>query len=94
MIKEVILQGGYVRCPICDNAFKWSYELKLITNSDFKKSNITSPATTSTPHNYITHTATIDGKVRFFIGCEKCGVTIETDAMELMNLDNYNLNKA
>ena len=28
------------------------------------------------------------------IGCEKCGVTIETDAMELINRDNYNLNKA
>lgn len=24
---ETIMQGGYVKCPICGNAFKWSYKL-------------------------------------------------------------------
>ena len=90
---ETIMQGGYVRCPICGNAFKWSYKLGLISSANWEIMNKAPTVIESTPHRYITHVATADGKVRFLVGCDKCGVSIETHAMELTNKDNYNSNK-
>ena len=94
MLKEVILQGGYAKCPICGYDFKWSYKLELISSPKLEDANKAPTVKYSTPHKYITHTVTVDGNVRFFIGCEKCGVNIETNTMELINQDNYNSNKA
>ena len=93
MLKDVILQGGYVKCPICGNTFKWSYKLELLHSPEMERMNKAPTAIYSTPHKYISHIATADGNVRFFIGCEKCGVSIETEAMELINKENYEQNK-
>lgn len=93
MLEDVILQGGAVRCPICGNAFKWSYKLELIHSPELSSMNKAPTAIHSTPHRYISHIATVDNKVRFAISCIRCGVTIETGTMELINKENYEQNR-
>lgn len=94
MLKDVILQGGCIQCPICSNTFKWSFKLELISTDETESLNKASTAIDCSPHSYITPIATVDKKVRFLIACEKCDVNIETDPMELISQDNYNRNKS
>lgn len=93
MTKNIILQGGSIKCPICGNAFKWSYKLELIRTSDLDAMNKRATIISCTPHNYITHIVTADENVRFSIGCERCAANIETEPMELINSENFEKNK-
>lgn len=93
MIKEVILQGGNIKCPICGNKFKWSYKLELISTPELESMNKIASSVSSTPHQYIRRIATEQNTIRFSIGCMKCGTEIETNTMELIDKENYEENK-
>ena len=89
IFQDRILQGGHIRCPICGNSFNWSYRLQIYTGSRTEYVDKTITSVNSTPHRYISHITTADGRVRFMVGCESCGYSIETETMELMNEANY-----
>ena len=82
MITNVIQQSGHLQCPICKNAFDWSYRLNLMTSPEMDAIN---KALTETDPGHISHIATAQGKVWFIVPCQKCGCLIETDEMELVN---------
>lgn len=89
MLKDIILQGGHIQCPICGNTFDWSYKLQLLMNSELESMNKAPTAIERHPHEYISHISTSDGNVRFIVGCQKCGYSIETETMKLMDEANY-----
>lgn len=89
MIKDVILQGGQIKCPICGNQFNWSYKMELINIPELERKNKIVTTTSSFPHKCIAYIATLDGNIRFVITCERCRTNIETESMELINKENY-----
>ena len=92
-MKVVILQGGKISCPICGNNFSWSFKLTKLSDIWLDYSKKTPTEIISTPHKYISYVLTSDNNVRFTIGCQQCGTSIETDKMALINKENYEHNK-
>lgn len=93
MEKEVILQGGKIKCPICGDVFKWSYKLELVLTPELEIMDKIATRVSRTPHEYISHIATEQNTIYFSIACMRCGTKIETDTMELINKENYKENK-
>ncbi len=91
--KDIVLQGGSIVCPICQNKFNWSYKLTYITDVHLGSKDTIATSIESTPHRYISHVSNSNGSIRFIIGCERCGYNIETDYMELINKDNFEANR-
>ena len=94
MLRTLIEQGGHIICPVCNNSFNWSYKFEQICPENSCNLNGIPTSTESTPHRYISHIATFDGKVRFVIPCKNCHSNVETDTMELINRENYLSHKA
>ena len=93
LLRTLIEQGGHIICPVCNNSFNWSYKFEQICPENFCNPNGIPTSTESTPHKHISHIATANGKIRFIITCKNCCSNIETDAMELINKNNYRSNK-
>ena len=93
MLANKIRQGGIILCPICGNKFKWSYKLDVVHVPGVETRNQVVTACESTPHKYMTHVLSVDKKVEFIIGCEKCCANIETEYMKMVDEENYKKNK-
>ncbi len=94
MVKNVILQGGTARCPICGNVTQWSCKLDTITSPEFTALNKMPTAFDATPsYRHVSYIMTADGQVHFVIGCDRCGAPIETEVMPLIDENNYRQNK-
>lgn len=89
MLENKICQGGIILCPVCGNKFKWSYKLDVIHASITETRNKVATAYESTPHKYMAHVLSVDKKVKFLIGCEKCCSTIETEYMKMVDEENF-----
>ena len=93
MLENKVCQGGIILCPICGNKFKWSYKLDILHVPAIEARNKVVTSCESTPHKYMTHVLSLDKKIKFIIGCEKCGTNIETEYMEMVDEENFKKNK-